>query len=254
MLDVAVVMPVYNERGCITQTLRDWTEALAALAVRYRMVVLNDGSTDGTADLLAPFAKRPEFEIVHQPNRGHGPTILGGYRRAVGLAEWVFQCDSDAEMPASHFVDLWNRRGDYDGLFGDRRGRRQGLARKIISAGSRLAVRCFFGRGVRDVNVPYRLMRSACLAPIVEQIPDDTFAPNLIVSGVFSRANLRVANIPVPHRPRRTGTVSVARWGLWRAVFRSFWQTYRRSAVLAAGMSRPIGKPARPKAPSQADA
>ena len=235
MFDLALVMPVYNEEGCITETLHDWIQALEGLAIRYRIIALNDGSTDDTGTLLDSFSSFPQVEIVHHVNCGHGPTILTGYRRAVALAEWVFQCDSDGEMPASHFNALWAQREDFDALFGYREGRRQGPGRKLISACSRLAVKLLFGKGVRDVNVPYRLMRSTCLERIIPQIPDTTFAPNVIISGAFSKAKLRLANVSVPFQPRRTGTVSIAKWKLWKAAFRSFWQVCRCRPVLTEG-------------------
>ena len=81
------------------------------------------------------------------------------------------------------------------------------------------------GRGVVDVNVPYRLMRSEILRPIVQRIPEGTFAPNVIISGEFNRSGARIVNVPVPYEGRTTGTVSIVKWRLWKAAMRSFWQT-----------------------------
>lgn len=223
--ELALVMPVYNEEEIIAEVVQDWREELDRLGVAFRMIVLNDGSTDGTQGQLETFLGDPRIEVINKPNSGHGPTILQGYRQAVDTAPWVFQTDSDNEMRPEHFRRFWEQREEYDGLFAIREGRTQGRGRRLISAVSRATVAVRFGRGVRDANVPYRLLRSDVLKPVVERIPDETFAPNVIISGAFSRRGARITNIPVPYRARKTGTVSIVKWKLWKAAARSFWQT-----------------------------
>ncbi len=223
--ELALVMPVYNEQEIIAEVVQSWREELDRLGISFQMIVLNDGSTDGTQAQLETFVGDSRIQVIPKPNSGHGPTILAGYRQAVDLAPWVFQTDSDNEMRASHFGTLWQQREDYDGVFGVREGRTAGMGRTLITAASKVTVAIRYGRGVVDVNVPYRLMRSEVLRPIVERIPDDTFAPNVIISGQFARSGARIANVPVPYEGRKTGTVSIVRWKLWKAAMRSFWQT-----------------------------
>jgi dolichol-phosphate mannosyltransferase len=236
MLDLALVMPVYNEEACIASVLQSWLEMLGGLDIRFRLFVLNDGSKDGTQQALKAFAGREGVEVVNKSNSGHGPTILFGYGKAVDEADWIFQCDSDDEMKPEHFPELWKRRDAYDALFGVRSGRQQSFGRKVISFCSRATVRLFFGRGIEDVNTPYRLIRAALLRPIIAQIPTDTFAPNVIISGTLARYRMRILNYPVPHEGRKTGTVSIMKWKLWRSAFRSFWQTIRCRPALEGGI------------------
>lgn len=227
MIELAVVLPVYNEEDCILAVLDDWLSVLESLSIDFQLFVLNDGSTDGTKERLEAFGREARVNVLNKDNQGHGPTILSGYRTAVDVAEWVFQTDSDREMPAEAFGDFWRARGGYDLLFGWRQGRKLGLARRILSAGAALIVRLFAGGGVRDVNVPYRLMRSERLKEMLAFIPPDTFAPNVAVSGLAGMARLRVANMPVPFRLRRTGKVSLVRGRVLTGGVRSFLQTLR---------------------------
>ncbi len=221
-------MPVYNEEECIAAVVSSWLDVLRGLNIHFRMIVLNDGSRDGTAEALRPFEGRPDVEIIHKPNSGHGPTILQGYRRACEIAEWVFQCDSDNEMEPGSFPRLWEQRASFDALFGCRAGRVSTRGRRLISAGSRMIIRLLYGRGVEDVNTPYRLMRSALLGPIIRKLAPDSFAPNVMISGELVRRHARICNIPVPHQNRRTGKVSIIKWKLWKAVARSALQTLRQ--------------------------
>jgi dolichol-phosphate mannosyltransferase len=236
MYDLAVVMPVYNEEACIRQVIQSWIDKLSSMGINYCILALNDGSKDRTAQEMEIFEADSHVQVIHKQNSGHGATLLVGYHQAVEIAEWVFQIDSDDEMKAEDFHLLWEHRNDYDALFGIRTGRVQDRQRKLISACSRAAVKMLFGAGVTDVNVPYRLIRASLLKKIVEQIPDDTLTPNLVISGAVSTAGARIFNGPVPHENRKTGTVSIMKLKLWKMVLRAFWQVLRcRPRVEAAG-------------------
>ena len=225
--ELSVVMPVYNEAEAIGPVLKKWMAMLDTLGIRYRIRAYNDGSKDATGKILAEVAEASGGRVlaVDKPNSGHGPTILRGYREAAEDSEWVFQIDSDDEMGPESFPELWAKREDYDFLVGRRDGRRQPLARKVVSFVSRLSVRLFYGKGIWDVNTPYRLMRAEVFAPFYAQIPDDTFAPNVILSGLAARHRLRLLEIPVPQHDRTTGEVSIKKWKLLKAAARSFAQT-----------------------------
>jgi dolichol-phosphate mannosyltransferase len=227
--ELALVMPVYDEEGCIAAVVRSWRDMLGASGIHFVMIVIDDGSRDRTANILQDFVGDERIRVIHQPNTGHGPTILRGYRQAVTLADWVFQCDSDNQMGPESFGGLWEMRHGADAVFGCRRHRRQNLQRSLISFCSRMAVGLFFARGVEDVNTPYRLMRSSVLQPILEYVPPGTFAPNVIICGALTFAGAKVRSVPVPCQPRQTGRGSIVRWRLWRVALVSFGQTLRCS-------------------------
>jgi len=225
MRDVAIVMPVYNEEACIQDVVEDWLRELKSLGISFLLIVLNDGSKDNTEAALRKFAADRNVRVINKQNAGHGPTILQGYHMAVTEAEWVFQVDSDNEIAARHFATMWEARSGRDAVIGVRDGRQQPLPRKIVSFVSRLVVRLFYGAGVRDVNCPFRLMRAPVLGKILKHIPDDTFAPNVAISGMLALSKCSLANIPVPHTGRATGEVSIKKWKLFTAAFRSLVQT-----------------------------
>lgn len=225
--ELIVIMPVYNEAECIGGVLESWSAALAALNVDFEIMALNDGSTDETAQVLSNSANDERITIVSKANSGHGPTILQGYRDAATRAEWIFQIDSDDEMKPRAFPNFWKRRHKYDAIFGVRVAREQDSARRFLSAGSRATIKFFYSRGVRDVNVPYRLMRASVLRPIVAAIPDETFAPNILISGVLGKNRRRVLNLPVLHENRKTGTGSLANSKVWKIAARALIETLR---------------------------
>lgn len=226
---LCVVMPVYNERAAIGNVLRKWDSALSSLGIDYCIRAYNDGSKDDTLSVMLETAKLAgsgRIKVCDKPNGGHGNTILTGYRDAVEAGyDWIFQVDSDDEMGPEKFAELWSHRADYDFLVGIRDGRVQALPRRIISLVSRLSVRLFYGKGVWDVNTPYRLMRVSAFKDFFNEIPLSTFAPNVALSGLAARHGLRFFETQVPQHDRTTGEVSIRKWKLFKAAAKSFWQT-----------------------------
>jgi dolichol-phosphate mannosyltransferase len=223
--DLSVMMPIYNEQECIIAVIESWVKVLSVLNIKYLIIALNDGSTDDTKNKLATLENNENIQVINKENSGHGPTILMGYRKAVELSTWVFQCDSDNEMKAEHFPKLWHQHKDYDAVFGARWGRSQTFIRKLMSIGSRITVRVLFGNRVKDVNTAYRLMKSCILKQIIARIPENCFAPNVIISGAFDRAGCRINSVPIPFEPRETGKVSISGiWGPLKISFKCFWQ------------------------------
>ena len=224
---LCVVMPVYNEEDAVESVLEKWAKVLDALNIDYVIRPYNDGSKDSSlAVMRAAAVRHPRIDVRDKSNGGHGHTILTGYREAANDGfDWIFQIDSDDEMGPESFNELWSRRESYDFLVGRRDGRKQPLPRKIISLGSRLCVRIFYGKGIWDINTPYRLMRATAFNDYFKAVPMTTFAPNVILSGLAARDNLRLFEQPVPQHDRTTGELSIRKWKLLKAAIKSFLQT-----------------------------
>lgn len=223
---LTVVMPVYNEEGAIAASVDVWCRLLDSQNLDYIVSVYDDGSKDGTKAILDQVAaSNPRVRVTSHANRGHGPTILRGYSEAE--TPWVFQTDSDNEIAPDEFPELWSKRDDYDFLLGYRHRRESPLPRRIITWVSLQTIRALFGSPLRDSNCPFRLMRTEKLRPMLDYLPPDAFAPNVILSGLASRFGCRIYQHPVVSVPRQTGTVSIVKWKLWKSAARAFLQTLR---------------------------
>jgi glycosyltransferase involved in cell wall biosynthesis len=224
---VVVVMPAYNEAGCIEAVVREWMAAVG------RMIVVNDGSRDETPRILDRLAAElPGLRVIHQSNAGHGAALLNGYRAAVAEgAEWVFQTDSDGQFLAADFPLLWNQRQCSPFLLGRREQRDDHPLRIWLSRVHALLLRGLFGVNLADPNVPYRLIHAPLLASYLPRIPKDTFAPNVLLSILAARDGHEPGFIPVSHRARQTGVVSIRGWKTFKVgllVFRQLW-AFRRA-------------------------
>jgi glycosyltransferase involved in cell wall biosynthesis len=191
-MHLAVVIPVYNEEQHIAALLKDWQPVFDATGVPYRVILIDDGSKDRTPELLKALQEKDaSLSIYTQPNAGHGPSILRGYRLALD-AEWVFQIDSDHQLEMYAFCELWSSRNQYDLLLAERKEKNANFSRRCISFISGLIFHTLFGRAVNDVNTPYRLIRSESLCEALTKIPADSFAPNILLTAWFVGKKRRI--------------------------------------------------------------
>ena len=232
-VELAVVIPAYNEGQMILTTLDGWTRVMEGLGVSYEIHVYDGDSRDGTLDRIrSAMAGDARIKLHIKPRLPHGPAILLGYRENADK-EWIFQVDADNEMPPDDFPLLWARRAEYDLLLGRRYGGRRPFLRKVISFFSRLIVGAFYGTGIHYVNSPYRLMRTSVFRLYFDIIPSDTVAPNLILSGIACVKHWRIYEMPVAYAYRTTGAVSTNVVKLFKAVIRSLAQTVRFRFLMA---------------------
>lgn len=228
MKELAIVMPVYNEEEILENVINDWTNVFEGLDIDFEILAYNDGSKDKSLEILRKNAENNSRLIVRdKKNSGHGPTILQGYRDCVENYEWIFQTDSDNELGTEGFVELWKNRCDYDFLIGKRFYKNRDASRKIISNVAKIITRILCGKGVSDVNCPYRLMKTSVFKDLFLKIESDTFSPNIIVSGFVNRNNIKFFEIPVEWKNRSTGTVSIQKMKLFKSAAKAFFQTIK---------------------------
>lgn len=210
--ELMVVVPVFNEEEAIVTVLTEWKAKLDESNVDYGMLLLDDGSTDQTPHILEDWRQESagRIEIIRHANRGHGQTCLEGYRRACRSgAEWVLQIDSDGQCDPSFFPAVWAQRSGHDVVYGRRVRRRDGWKRVMASGLVRVMVKLTTGCHCVDANVPYRLMSTARLLPLVESIPGSFDLANIALAVQIRRAGWREASVPIVFRLRAGGEPSV---------------------------------------------
>ncbi len=235
---LSVVMPVYNEQEIIETVVREWYEMLDAEEIDFVIRCYNDGSKDDTERILNNLAQSlKRIVVVNKPNSGHGPTILQGYLDS-GDSDWVFQVDSDNEISPDQFAQLWHQREGFHFMIGRRSHADFPVSRQIISFFARQVIRFGFSSRIVDVNSPYRLFRTTKVLPLIHSIPLDTFAPNILITGLASAHKLRTTEIQIENCQRETGTVSIKHWKLLRVAIQSFSESILYAIKFRLGMIR----------------
>ena len=229
--DVAVVIPVFNEEKLIGECINEWLNVLDSVNLNYEILIIDDGSSDATISIVERYGDNQNIQVIIKQNEGHGPTILAGYKRAVGIAEWVFQADSDNEISPNQFSALWSRRQGQDAVIAWRQGRNQTTVRRLVTFFARVTTKVLFRCHLRDVNIPFRLIRSETLTILLEKIPSDTFAPNIALSGALSLMNYQVEECPVVFNERIVGESSLSNLGAVRKGGRALLELIKISRV-----------------------
>lgn len=222
-LQLCIVMPAYNEEECISAVVESWVAELESLEIQpARIIIVNDGSRDGTGAVLDQLAKQHEvLTVIHQENSGHGIALRSAYEHALSLdPEWVFHVDSDDQFFATDLRQLWEKREKSAFILGYRKLRHDAFHRLIITRILRAVNLLLFGRYVRDANVPYRLINAHYLKLLLDVVPDDVFAPNIFIAILAALDGQDLMHLPVTHRDRQTGTVSIVKWNLIKICFR----------------------------------
>jgi dolichol-phosphate mannosyltransferase len=211
--ELMIVMPVYNEQASVRKVVLEWFHEVENWTEDFVFLAINDGSTDGTAHILTRLRDQlgPRFEVLEQKNMGHGQSCLVGYREACRRSiPFVFQIDSDGQCDPQYFFRFWREREKFDVIYGHRIRREDGWRRIVASYVLRTTLLLGARSNCVDANVPYRLMRTIGLEPILRRIPEDFFLANVALAVVLRRErSWRHGSIPIRFRERYGGEPSV---------------------------------------------
>lgn len=231
---LSIVIPVFNERGTIVRLFNTLSQVATNAATK--IVLVDDGSSDGSAEVLGEIQKESRgnvLVITHQRNRGKGAAIRSGL--AVCDSEWVVIQDADLEYDPSDIPRLLQRaaQGDVDAVYGSRyMDAERNPSRYNLFAGGvtllNLAVRLWYGVRLTDEATCYKLFRVSDLKRMELECTGFEFCPE--VTAKACRMGLRIAEIPISYRPRsrregkkirlRDGWIALGtlwRWRKWNA-------------------------------------
>ena len=200
-MKLSVIIPVFNEIGTIGRLL----ELVQASPVEKEIIVVNDGSTDGTREFLdAHVNGGRRFRVVHlRENSGKGSAIREGLKHISG--DLVIIQDADLELDPADYPALIAPivRGDSDVVYGSRFLRPVQAIPPLIrlfNRGITLATNLLFGVRLTDEATGYKLFRAELLKSIPLRCRRFEFCPE--VTAKVIRAGHRIIEVPVAYRPR----------------------------------------------------
>lgn len=206
-------MPVFNEQAAIAKVVDDWIESLSRILDDFVLLIINDGSTDGTGQIIESLAKQhgQRIQLITRENRGHGQSCIEGYRYGIDRKiPFILQIDSDGQSDPSYLQEFWNARTGEGVVYG-KRTRSDGYRRIIASSILRLSLRCIAGVDCLDANVPYRLMATEACSAAILRIPPTINLANIALAVELRRdPSIRHRYIPINFPPRIGGEPSVA--------------------------------------------
>ncbi len=209
---ITAVLPVYNERGVLLELFARVERAIEAAGARGEFVFVDDGSTDGSAELLDRLAKEhPHVRVLHlSRNFGHQAAVQAGLAHAAGDVVFLLDSDmQDAPEALPRFLHEWQE--GFDVVYALRKDRPEWWWKRLLFAGFHRTM-----SAVSDTAIPsgagnFSLIDARVVEQIVRLGERDRYLP-----GLRAWVGFRQTGIPVQRRQRYDGKPRVRLSGLWR--------------------------------------
>ncbi|HEX6289703.1 MAG TPA: polyprenol monophosphomannose synthase [Herpetosiphonaceae bacterium] len=211
-----VIIPTYNERENIPTLLPRVLEH-----PELSVLVVDDGSPDGTGDLVAAEVEHnPRVHLIRRAGKqGLGTAYVAGFRYALAHgADYVFEMDADFSHDPRYLPDLLHAaEASYDLVIGSRYiaggGTTDwGLGRQLISRGGNLYARLILGLPLSDMTGGYRCYRRRALEAIdLDRIRSNGYSFQIEMAYRVHQAGLRVGEVPIIFPDRRVGASKMSK-------------------------------------------
>lgn len=224
-MKVSVVMPVYNELASIEEILK----RVNALALDKEVIVVDDGSTDGTRERLTEISNRNgniNVLLTHDHNRGKGAALRTGFKHVTG--DVVIVQDADLEYDPKDYAPILDllRHGKTDVVYGSRflnggranSAKRHYLGNKVITWFSNL----FTNLKLTDVQTCYKAFRSTLLKDL--SLKSNRFGFDPEFTAKVAKRRLRIVEVAISYQGRTYAEGKKITWrDGFKAIFAIMW-------------------------------
>ncbi len=200
---VSVILPAYNEEENIEHAGRLCLKACEKYFSEVELIIVDDGSHDGTADAVQELAGHDSRVrlLQHPHNRGYGATLRTGISSSKN--EWIFFTDSDGQFDPEDMSSMAPMLKDHDMVVGYRVRRSDNAYRRLLGWTFTRLVNAFFSVDVKDVDCAFKFMRGNLVRSL--ELTSEKHLLNTEILYHARRRGWRVGEVGVNHYPRRAG-------------------------------------------------
>jgi dolichol-phosphate mannosyltransferase len=229
---LSLILPAYNESAAIAHSIHDAVAALEQFNIPYEVIVVDDGSRDGTADVaLATGRQHPHVRVLSlEQNIGYGGALRAGFR--IARFELLAFTDADGQFDLRELSRLLAVAKEADLVCGYRIDRQDHWSRKLYSRSYNLIVRSLLGTRVRDCDCALKIFRRDQIAQL--ELGSNDFFINAEILTKARLAGLTVTEVGVNHFPRVRGESKVSIWHVLpvlRTLLQFWWSKVMFSAA-----------------------
>ncbi|MFQ5719613.1 MAG: glycosyltransferase family 2 protein [Acidobacteriota bacterium] len=208
---MSVVVPVHDERDNLDLLHRHVREALDGVVGNWELILVNDGSTDGSDQVLDRLAvSDPRVRALHLASRrGQTAALLAGFRAARGDA--ICMMDADLQNDPADLPRLLAALDDHGAVVGWRRNRQDTWVRRVSSRIANAVRNALTRETITDTGCSLKVFRREAIEHLWLTRGMHRFLPTLVRMQGFS-----VIELPVHHRPRHAG---VSKYGIGNRLF-----------------------------------
>jgi len=221
-ISLSVFFPCHNEQENIERVVRQAQEVLPTICADYEIIIVNDGSTDGTAEIADALAREhPLIRVVHHSvNRGYGGALQSGFRTA--CKKWVFYTDGDGQFDIQELPGLLKRIDNCDIVTCYRINRQDTWLRKFNGWAWSTLVNLVFHFKIKDVDCAFKLYRREIFDRI--ELHSEGALIDAEILARAHRAGYRITQCGVRHYPRTAGEQSGANC---KVILRAFKELFK---------------------------
>jgi len=210
-----LVLPTYNEAENVEAIVRAALPHLASTGLEHRVLVVDDGSPDGTGDIADRLAAEIEnVQVLHRARKeGIGPAYLAGFAHAMASgADLLLEMDADFSHDPADLPRLIEAADRADLVLGSRYVpgggvTDWGLGRRLVSRGGSLYAQILLGVPVHDLTGGFKCFRREVLERLdLESVGTDGYGFQIEMTYRALRAEFRVEELPIVFRERRVGS------------------------------------------------
>jgi len=204
---LSIVLPCRNEEANVERVVRAAAEAGRRVSDDVEIIVVDDGSTDGTrflAEELAQELNRPGLEVRivrHEVGRGYGGAVRGGF--AAATKDIVFLTDGDGQFDLNEITKLAPLLREYDIVAGYRITRRDPPARRLAGRAWTALMNALFGLHMRDIDCAFKLLPREMLGRLNLMSEGALISAEILARA--KRLGYRIGQTGVNHYPRTAG-------------------------------------------------
>jgi len=204
LAELSLFLPAYNEEGAIEQTINKADAILRQVAKKYEILVINDGSSDKTENIVKEIIKRnPRVRIItHSPNKGYGGALKTGLYKS--RYEYVSFIDADGQFDFAEISKFLPYLKENDLVIGYRSKRADSPLRLCIARLLKLWNFVWFGFYVKDADCGFKVIKRK----VIKDIPRLSTESAITETEFLIRAKkkgFKFKEVPVNHYPRTTG-------------------------------------------------